>query len=574
MPTQTSTPIPCIIYAARSREDDRSDEEKSTTSQTEEVRAAIQALGGRRVVGEFEESGHSGFHAERGPELVAAISAAKAAATAEVEAELWAFHSSRLARGSGERGKQSLMKVWTDLKYDYVQVRSASPSDDEFMLNPMLVGIASSQNHKAAQDISDHVSRGKRAAVKVGKWTGGPAPDGYWLRKVVVNNAPETLLEIDAERRPIIDVIYELSEEGIGDATIARRLNEAGHRTRKGKAWTRRLVQYIVTHPVYAGRIVRVGEGSHKGGTYRRLDVPEVYDGRHEAIIDPERWDRINAKRAERDRSRAGRERAKTQRDKAKLGGAPTSRYLLTKLAYCPRCDERMLCVTDPYVRKDGTRKRNYVCPNKLGSTGVCDMPRIDAVRADAAVWVYLNHAFVDVASWAQELQRGLDEKRTALESAVAHEVAEAAKAERLHEKAQARYRKLLAEDADPKRAEDLMAELEAEIEGARDRAATAQERLDALDEEVAPTDAALDFYIDIAAAIDGAKESESVQTVNEKLRETFVAFYPDIDEDGALTVRPVMQAREEMMTLTAAAEAAGYVPLFDASEALNGINT
>lgn len=573
MPEQT-TPIPCVVYAARSREDDRSDEQKSTTSQTEEVRAKVDALGGRRVVGAFAESGQSGFHSERGPELVAAVAAAKAAAKSfDGEAELWVFHSSRLARGDGTKGRQSLMKIWADLKYEDVQVRSVT--DDEFMVNPMLVGIASSQNNKAAKDISDHVSRGKRSAVKLGKWTGGPAPDGYWLKKIVVNNATETLLEINAERRPLIDLIYDLSEEGIGDATIARRLNGAGHRTRKGKPWTRRLVQYVVTHPVYAGRIVRVGEGSHKGGTYRKLDTPEVYDGRHEAIIDPDRWDRINAKRAERDRSRAGRERAKTQRDKAKLGGAPTTRYLLTKLARCPRCDERMLCVTDPYVRKDGTRKRNYICPNKLGSTGVCDMPRINATRADAAVWVYLNYAFVDVQSWAQELQRGLDEKRTALESAVAHEVAEAAKAERLHEKAQARYRKLLTEDADPKRAEDLMAELEAEIDGARDRAATAQERLDALDEEVAPTDAALDFYIDIAAAIDGAKESESVQTVNEKLRETFVAFYPDIDDEGALTVRPVLQARPEMMTLTAAAEEAGYVPLFDATEAaLNGINT
>jgi len=559
MPTRSSTTtVPCVVYAARSREDDRSDEEKSTTSQTQEVRAAILSLGGREVVGEFSESGHSGFHSERGPELVAATDAAKAAAAQHGEAELWVFHSSRLARGSGEKGKQSLMKIWSDLKYEDVQVRSASPNDDEFMLNPMLVGIASSQNHKAAQDISDHVSRGKQAAVRVGKWTGGPAPDGYWLRKVVVNNAPVTLLEVEAERRPIIEAIYDLSEEGIGDATIARRLNQAGHRTRKGKAWTRRLVQYILCHPVYAGRIVRVGEGSHKGGTYRKLDAPEVYAGRHDAIIDPDRWDRINAKRAQRDRSKAGREKA-AKRDK---GGAPTTRYLLTKLAYCPRCEERMLCVTDPYVRKDGTRKRNYICPNKLGSTGACDMPRIDATRADALTWHYLNYTFVDVDGWARELQRGVDEKRTALESAVAHEQAEAVKVERLQEKAQARYRKLIGEDADPTRAEALMAELEDDLAGARDRAATAQDRLDALAEETAPTDTALDFCIELADTISGVKESESVQTVNEKLREVFVCFYLDLDPEGGVSIKPVMQAGVQTLTLTVAAEEAGHFPL------------
>jgi DNA invertase Pin-like site-specific DNA recombinase len=559
MPTLSSTLTPCIIYAARSREDDRSEEQKSTTSQTEEVRAAVLALGGREVVGEFAESGHSGFHAERGPELVAACDAAKAASCGfDGEAELWVFHSSRLARGSGEKGKQSLMKIWSDLKYEDVQVRSADKADDEFMVNPMLVGIASSQNHKAAQDISAHVSRGKRSAVKLGKWTGGPAPDGYWLEKVVVDNSTETLLQIDAERRPIIEAIYKLSEEGVGDSTIARRLNEAGHRTRKGKAWTRRLVQYILCHPVYAGRIVRVGEGSHKGGTYRKLDTPEVYEGRHEAIIAPERWDAIHAKRAKRDRSKAGREKAAAKRDK---GGAPTTRYLLTKLAYCPRCGERMLCKTDPYVRKDGTRKRNYICPNKLGCTGACDLPRIDAGMVDASVWVYLNKTFVDVESWARELQRGVDERRTALESALAHEQAEAVKVERLQEKAQARYRKLIGEDADPTRVEALMAELEDDLAGARDRAATAQERLDALSEEAAPTDTALDFCIELTDAIGGAKESESVQTVNEKLREVFECFYLDVDAEGAVLIKPVMQVGAETLTLTVEAEEFGYAP-------------
>jgi DNA invertase Pin-like site-specific DNA recombinase len=558
MPTQSTAPIPipCVVYAARSREDARSDEEKSTTSQTAEVQERIALVGDREVVGEFAESGRSGYHGERGPELAAAVASAKSAAARHGEAELWVFHSSRLARGDGTKGKQSLAKLWHDLRYEDVQVRSVT--DDDFVTNDILVSIASTQNHKAGKDISDHVSRGKRAAVRVGKWTGGPAPDGYWLRKVVVNNAPETLLEVEAERRPIIEAIYDLSEEGIGDATIARRLNQAGHRTRKGKAWTRRLVQYVLCHPVYAGRIVRVGEGSHKGGTYRKLDAPEVYDGRHDAIIDPDRWDRIHAKRAKRDRSKVGREKAAAKRDK---GGAPTTRYLLTKLAYCPRCEERMLCVTDPYVRKDGTRKRNYICPNKLGSTGVCDMPRIEAGMVDASVWVYLNKTFVDVDAWARELQRGVDERRGALESALAREQAEAVKVERLQEKAQARYRKLIGEDADPTRAEALMAELEDDLAGARDRAATAQDRLDALAEETAPTDTALDFCIELADTISGVKESESVQTVNEKLREVFECFYLDVDAEGAVLIKPVMQVGAETLTLTVEAEEFGYAP-------------
>ncbi len=409
--------VPCIIYAARSVADDRRDAEKSTTSQTDEVRARIEEEGGRVVVGEFAESGHSAYHGERGPELEAAMRAAKEAAAEHGVAELWVFHSSRLSRGDGIKGRQGLMKIWADLRYEDVAVRSVS--DDESVTNPMLVGIADTQNHKYSRDHGAHVARGKRAALaQGGGWPGGPVPDGYRADRSVNDRGRKVVeLVVDPERAAVVELAFDLSEQGLGDPTIARRLNDAGHRTPRGKAYSRRSVQNMLRNPVYAGRVVRWGEGSRKGGTYRRFDVPEVFPGRHPAIIDPDRFDRIDASRAERDNMR---DRGKSPADRGRRGGRPTRRYALAKLAVCGRCGERMYASTSPYVRKsDGGQRRRYVCANVKFGTGLCDQPPIDAERVDAAVVDYLDRLFVDVESWAGELEAAADAQRSAVEAAL-----------------------------------------------------------------------------------------------------------------------------------------------------------
>jgi hypothetical protein len=59
----------------------------------------------------------SGYRRSRGRQLDAATAAAKEAAAEQSEAELWVFHSSRLARGSGRmREARALGEVFYDLR--------------------------------------------------------------------------------------------------------------------------------------------------------------------------------------------------------------------------------------------------------------------------------------------------------------------------------------------------------------------------------------------------------------------------------------------------------------------------
>jgi site-specific DNA recombinase len=544
-----SAPTPCIVYAARSAEDE---DEKSTGSQTAEVLKRIEAEGDRDVIGEFAESGKSGYHGERGPELDAAMAAAEAAAADYGEAELWVFHSSRLARGDGTKGRRSLNLIHAQLLYENVRVRSVA--DDEFVRNPMLVGIASEQNHKYSKDHGAHVARGKGAAVEAGRWPGGPAPDGYLIERSL-DERGKTLAKLvpDPERAQVVGIVFDLSEEGIGDPTIARRLNEAGHRTKAGKPWTRRRVQATLTNHVYAGRVVRWGRGSHRGGDYERLDTPETFPGEHPALIEPPRFDRILAARAKRD----------NHRDRGKRGGRPTGRYALAKLAVCERCGSPMYASTSPYKRKDGSHRRSYQCANVKFATGLCDQPTVSAEQVDAAVVDYLDRLFVDVKEWAAELARGAEIQRAGLDAAVAAERDKLDRADRSMEKARARYRRAL--DADRETEVEvtlaLMDDLKAEAEQARDGLRSAQEKRAALEAEPSPTDAALDLHSELAKAVRGG--DGSLADLNERLRQEFDEFRLDAIDGETVGVQPILKARpfDVGTALAAWAEAGEFAP-------------
>jgi DNA invertase Pin-like site-specific DNA recombinase len=154
------------------------------------------------------------------------MEAAKAEAAEGGQAELWVFHSSRLARGSGKLNEaQALGAVFYDLRRHGVDLRSVE--DDAYVTDEAFVGMASKMAHKYSEDISAHSRAGKRRAWERGDFPGGPIPDGF--ERVGRD------LRLDPERIEVIRLIGDLSDEGWGDPSIPRELNRRGHRT-KGEA--------------------------------------------------------------------------------------------------------------------------------------------------------------------------------------------------------------------------------------------------------------------------------------------------------------------------------------------------
>ena len=79
------------------------------------------------------------------------------------------WHSSRLTRGDGTRGKRSIAKLVHDLRDQGVTVRSVT---DPEMVTPMLAGIASTVSNKYSEDLSGWTRAGLRRRRERGSRSG------------------------------------------------------------------------------------------------------------------------------------------------------------------------------------------------------------------------------------------------------------------------------------------------------------------------------------------------------------------------------------------------------------------
>jgi site-specific DNA recombinase len=495
--------LPVVIYAVKSSPDDR----ESVRDQHEQVRAAIEREGGRQIVAEpFGEANASGYRGERGPQLEAAMRAAVDAAEQHGEAELWVFHSSRLARGDGRKGRRSVNLIVAQMLYENVTVRSVT--DDPFV-TPMLAGIAGEQAHKYAADLSAHVKRGKLQQLQRGDHLGGPLCDGY----AVVREHDETgrvvgrTFRIATDRAPLVQSIFVLAAEGLSDSMIARRLNAEGARTRHGRPFTRRAIQSTVTNPWYAGRV------AYKRGT----SDEQIVNGKHPPLVDAAQFDRIQQMRGLRDHA----DRSQ------KVIGRPAQNHALARLAVCGKCGERLYAVTSTYRRKDGSRARSYVCHNYKLSTGVCNSKPINAEVVDAAVIAELDTLLVDFDAWLRQIEGSHTADRERLST-------EVQRAEHDHDaqitkvaKVEAKWAEYVAAGDDDKA--DLVLPI---VERERQAGVDTKRRLRAAQEAHAsvptdaPTDAMLDFANALRAAVAGRVDATgSIAEANRALRELFAEF-------------------------------------------------
>lgn len=150
-------------------------------------------------------------------------------------------------------------------------VDTATP-DGEFLLNSKVVYAQYERSITRAR-IKDKIA-GSR---KRGLWTGGPVPPGF--------NAVDKKLVIDAVVAPLIRLMFERFVECGSTAEVAKALNVRALdfpeeiRKRLGVFCCKRLFK-LIKNPLYKGCTQYEGV---------------IYPGQHEALIDPELWERAQA---------------------------------------------------------------------------------------------------------------------------------------------------------------------------------------------------------------------------------------------------------------------------------------
>jgi len=364
----------CAVYTRKSSEEGLEQEFNSLHAQREACEAYIasqRSEGWVLVRDQYDDGGISGGTLER-PGLKRLL--------ADIEDGLVdvvvVYKIDRLSRSLMDFSK--LVEVFDRNGVTFVSVTQSfntTTSMGRLTLN-ILLSFAQFEREVTAERIRDKV----RASRMRGMWMGGVPPFGYEVqdRKLIIKESDA------AHVRWIFDRFLE-----IGSGTeLARELGKRGVRTSRGNRIDKKYLYRLLNNRAL------LGEAVHKG---------DSYPGEHDAIIDPETWDRVHAILQESPRKRAARTRADTP-------------ALLKGLLFGP--DGAAFSPT--HTRKGGKLYHYYVSQTVLKhGAGSCPVGRVPAGEIEAAVIDQLRAVFrqPEIVAGAWKAAREQDGEITEAES-------------------------------------------------------------------------------------------------------------------------------------------------------------
>ncbi|WP_265018081.1 recombinase family protein [Wolbachia endosymbiont (group A) of Coremacera marginata] len=220
----------------------------------------------------------------------------------------------------------------------------------------VLSGAAQLEREMIVERVKNKIATSKEQ----GLWMGGTLPLGYDVK--------DKELIINEKEAKIVGHIFERYLELKSMAELARELNSQGYRT-KSDIFKKATVRRIITNPIYMGKI---------------RHYEKEYEGKHDAIIEKEKWQKAQ-------------ELIKNQPyRKAKYEEA-----LLKGIIKCKSCGVNM---TLTYAKKENKRYRYYVCNNHLRGKGCESINRtIVAGEVEKEVMKRAEHLYKNWQEKAEE---------------------------------------------------------------------------------------------------------------------------------------------------------------------------
>lgn len=354
--------------------------------------------------------------------------------------------------------------------------------------------------------------------------------DGYKvIRDYDSRDRPTRTWVKNPDRKHIWELVWDMALDGKSIQAIQLECSTRGFlaapvkKTHKPRPFDTNRIAQSLDRAAYAGLVVYHGE---------ILPTP----GNWPAYVEPDDFHRIREER---------RARAHTTQRRP---GRPVVGYLLAELATCSECGRRMRVETRR-TRANGPSSRRYVCQSHRehhrDSAEWCPAPPVDAVEVDRIVLAGIDSLLADADSLRGQLLAGRRAEHARLGQVAEQARADAVKAQRTVERAEARYADALADDED--QGEVLLAVAGRKRREARQATERADAALDALslaidEPEGEQADAVLDR---VWQALSGrVQDAEGdVRKLNAALREWFVSFTIDrVDpERGTLCVGPIL---------------------------------
>lgn len=175
----------------------------------------------------------------------------------------------------------------------------------------MLIPFKNVMNEQYARDISQKVRSSIQIKQQSGEFIGAFASYGY--RK---DPEDHNKLLIDPPAAAVVRRIFTLYEQGMGKIRIAKLLNEEkipcpseykrlngekyhnGQRLGSTSYWTYATIHRILKNQMYVGRMEQ-GKAPRQGMHGKAKQLPReqwtVVEGTHEAIIEPDQWERVQS---------------------------------------------------------------------------------------------------------------------------------------------------------------------------------------------------------------------------------------------------------------------------------------
>ena len=211
---------------------------------------------------------------------------------------------------------------------------------NEDLPDPLQNALATIEVENVSRDRSERIRDSMRRLAIEGRTLGRP-PYGY-------RSGPDGVLEVHPEEAEVVRLVYKLyTDDRVGLRLIARDLNERGLTTRRGSRWNVATLRDMLRNPAYIGTYTRFG-----------LRVPKS----HDAIVEPETF--RSAQDIFRSRGR-------------RVSARAAEPFLLSGIAYCAECGNKMIGVTrrQTWRRKDRSRNRQtyryYQCQSR-NNLSVC----------------------------------------------------------------------------------------------------------------------------------------------------------------------------------------------------------
>ena len=277
----------------------------------------------------FVDEGISGRQATRRPGFLAMIAAARQKPTPFQVILVHKFDRFARSREDSVVYKAMLRRECG------VRVVSITESIEDDRFSVILEAMLEAMAEYYSINLSDEVKKGMTEKALRGQFQAAPA-FGYQVQN-------GELLPVQ-EEAAVVRALFARCQAGQGCYALARWLNETGVRTRRGRLWESRGVEYLLRNPVYMG-CLRWNPG---GKTHRDYSAPGliIAPGSHKALVDPEQFAAVQALLD-----------AKKSRTRPRARPETELRHWLSGLVRCAACGATLSFAAPHYFKCSGYLK-------------------------------------------------------------------------------------------------------------------------------------------------------------------------------------------------------------------------